>query len=201
MPEDLFLQRLLLLLLLGGVFVLLDLRKPPTERRRLREYSFILAVAVVGAVFGAVNDYFTCTLSPEYFIINKGLLEGPDLRRAAIALGAKAGFAGGAIGAALLLYLSGARPRPWANCWLYLLPFAAGGLTGIAFGVFRWIVDWPSVYDFLNDTLPPETRRRFYTVWCEHLGVYLGAPVALIGVIVRYHVGSKVSEVVQVSIR
>jgi hypothetical protein len=185
MAEDLFLQRLLLLLLLGGVFVLLDLRKPPAERRRLREYSFILAVAGVGAVFGAVNDYFTCTLSPEYFIINKGLLEGPDLRLTAMALGAKAGFAGGAIGAALLLYLSGAQRRPWANYWLYLLPFAAGWLTGIGFGVFRWHVDWPRVYDFVNDALTPELQRRFYTVWCEHLGVYLGAMVALIGVIFR----------------
>ena len=185
MTEDHFLQRLLLLFLLGGVFVLLDLRKPPAERRRLREYCFILAVGVVGAVFGAVNDYFTCTLSPEYFIINKGLLEGPNLLPAAIALGAKAGFAGGAIGAALLLYLSSARPRPWANCWLYLLPFAAGWLTGIGFGVFRWHVDWPSVYDFVNDALTPELQRRFYTVWCEHLGVYLGAVAALIGLIFR----------------
>lgn len=185
MPEDLFLQRLLLLLLLGGIFVLLDLRKPLAKRRRLREYSFILTVGLVGAIFGAVNDWFTCTLSPEYFMINKGLLEGPDLRWAAVALGAKAGFAGGAIGAALLLFLSGARPQPWANYWLYLLPFAAGWLTGIAFGVFRWHVDWPSVYDFVNDNLPPETQRRFYTVWCEHLGVYLGAMVALVGVILR----------------
>lgn len=184
MPEDLFLQRLLLLLLLGGVFVLLDLRKPPASRRRLREYSFILAVAGVGAVFGAVNDCFTCTLSPEYFIINKGLPEGPDLLPAAIALGAKAGFAGGAIGAALLLYLGGAQPRPWANYRLYLLPFAAGWLTGIGFGVFRWQVDWPRVYDFVND-LTPDQQRRFYTVWCEHLGVYLGATAALAGVIFR----------------
>lgn len=184
MPEDLFLQRLLLLFLLGCGFILFDLRKQPAARRRLREYSFILAVALVGAVFGAVNDFFTCTLSPEYFIINKGLPEGPEPRLAAMALGAKAGFAGGAIGAALLLYLSGAQPRPWANYRLYLLPFAAAWLTGVSFGVFRWYVDWPRVYDFV-DALKRDDQRRFYTVWCEHLGVYLGAAVALIGVIFR----------------
>ncbi|MBL8800203.1 MAG: hypothetical protein JNM56_40345, partial [Planctomycetia bacterium] len=130
MDNDLFVQRFLLLLLLGGVFVLLDLRKPPAERRRLREYGLILAVGGVGAAFGAINDFFTVSLSPEYFLINKGLPEGPELRPAAVGLGARAGFAGGAIGAALLMYLSGRRPEPWTSWPRAGRPGGRAGRTG-----------------------------------------------------------------------
>jgi len=179
-----FLPRLALLVLVLLLAALLELLLRGRRASRYREYSFLLAMGAFGAAVGAAIDGATSALSPEYFILGKGLSSGASLRGEALRLGAHAGFAAGCALSGTLLLLN--RPRaelpavPLShlarNCGLIALAAIAGaGVLAAITSAFS--LDLP--FDPGHD-LADSPRRRFALAWWTHLGAYLGALAGLL---------------------
>jgi hypothetical protein len=154
--------RMVVLVVVLGVVALLDLKRHGRAATKWREYAILLTAAGAAAVLGALNDLFTCTLSPEYFVAGKGLDQGPGLAWRAAALGAQAGFVAGAVAAALLLWANTARAGQRALSWRGLLRMCAAvaGASlagGAALGLMM-----------------ATQEDRFRTVQAIHAGLYLG---------------------------
>src|SRR5271166_198920 len=103
-----FWYRVALLLGLMTVAAAIDFWRRGKEAARYREYGFIWIAGILGGLVGFANDYVTSSISPDYFILGKGLEPGNDLRLRAGAYGLKAGLSAGIIGGAICLV---ARPK------------------------------------------------------------------------------------------
>ena len=106
-----FSYRVTLLLGLMLVVSLVDFYRNGARAVKFREYGFIIITGAVGGAVGFVNDLVTSSISPEYFILGKGLEESPDLRIQAGLFGLRVGFSAGVIGGAVCLYASQENPR------------------------------------------------------------------------------------------
>ena len=174
-----YIYRLLALAAFVCLALLYDRRNAREKRYRKREYSFLLAVGAFGAVFGVLIDTVTSSISPVYFVAWKGLSDGPGFRAAVTTLGAQAGFSAGLLGAGILLVVN-SRRRDLALLLQYVaLSFACSALTAATLGLLQHhfqlfeLTDWASLFD-------PSERQSFKTVWCVHLGVYVGGLIGLL---------------------
>ncbi|MBZ0166317.1 MAG: hypothetical protein K8I00_05870, partial [Candidatus Omnitrophica bacterium] len=90
-------HRLLALLVFVAGMVAYDFKNPPGRRYRLSSYGFILAAAVMGALFGLGVDACTSRISVDYFIFGKGIPFDNSFDLNVMRLGMKAGFSAGAV--------------------------------------------------------------------------------------------------------
>jgi hypothetical protein len=160
----------------------LALRRKRAER--WKEYAAWVAFAASGATFGAANDLITSALSPAYFVIGKGLSQGPQLAWAAADLGARAGTAAGLLIGGILLMANNPRkgmaplPYRWlARVGLVPLAMAAIGAPLIALGS---TFDLQGLGPELARVLPESEARTFLLVQRAHLGAYAGALVGTV---------------------
>src|SRR5271167_4903786 len=86
------------------VAVAVDFWRHGREAARYREYGFIWIAGILGGVVGFANDCITSSISPDYFIMGKGLEPGNDLRLRAGVYGLKAGLSAGIVGGAVCLF-------------------------------------------------------------------------------------------------
>lgn len=163
-------------------FLALDLLEPRGRRRRWREYLFLIGSGVATALFGAEVDSATSTISPEYFLLGKGLA---TTSWSEVSLfGLQAGFGPGIIGGAVLLF---ANPHPQHALRLFRglsIPLSGALLGGVVAGLLYHrfpLFIHPSVSELL--ARPPAIA--FTTVWVIHLGVYAGGLAGLIGAVIR----------------
>lgn len=179
MPSIPYHYRLIALAGVLGLLLLFDLRKPRGERKRHIEYFFLLSVGGLAALFGILTDTITSAIAPEYFIVGKGIDAGDAFRAGVISLGARAGFSAGIIGAAVLLAANrkgvGLRPLFTFVGLTFVGCVALGTVFGLLQHRFGWIQN-PLVASLLE----PERARLFNTVWCIHLGVYVGGLLGLL---------------------
>lgn len=189
MPDIPFWVRLAALIAVMAIAAGVDAWFRRGRSRRWKEYLFILLAGCAGAVFGAMTDLITSSLSPEYFIYGKEL-PADGIRWHAMLLGLKAGFSAGAIAGALCLFV-GMRGRAVAGvtlpgvalmAWRPLVlavvlgaavPFACAGFDPIGF------------VEPLSEPLGRVRAERFLTVWHIHLGVYLGLGAGAVWMIAK----------------
>jgi len=50
-----------------------DYRRHPGNPRRLQEYLFLFAATLFAMAYGLFHDYITCSLSPQYYVLGKGI--------------------------------------------------------------------------------------------------------------------------------
>ena len=84
------------ILLLVSVLVglsLLDLRKPADERTRFKQYGTVLLLGIIGLFFGLITDTITSSISPDYFILAKGIRYDDSFLFRVWWFGGQAGFA------------------------------------------------------------------------------------------------------------
>ena len=101
-----FSYRIVLLLGLMILVALVDFYRKGREATKFREYGFVIIAGTIEAAVGLVNDLITSSISPDYFILGKGLEDGPNLRIQAGLFGLQVGFSGGVIAGAVCLYAS-----------------------------------------------------------------------------------------------
>ncbi|MCP4374711.1 MAG: hypothetical protein GY794_00810 [bacterium] len=156
---------------------------------RWKEYLFILATGCAGAVFGAMTDMVTSSISPEYFIFGKGL-PAEGIRWSAMTLGLQAGFSAGAIAGALCLFIGVRKlndsrislPTVAMFAWR---PFVLAVIFAAVFPfAFVWF-DPLGLVESFTKPLGAESAEKFLTVWHIHLGVYLGLTVGAGWMIVK----------------
>jgi len=173
-PDLPFGVRVLILLALFGAVAAVDYALHGKNATRWREYSFLLACAIAGGVFGAIFDQLSVTLSPDYFEWAKGIEPGVRFRLDVTLLGFQAGFFAGAVASGILMFAGRglplrtlARSIPWVPA-LALLCAPLGLL----------VVKWSA-----PELLPIRSGARtgFGQVMGLHYGLYTGA---LIGIVI-----------------
>jgi hypothetical protein len=185
-----FSYRVFLLLGLMLVVSLLDFYRNGAQAIKSREYGFVLIAGALGAIVGFINDLITSSISPEYFILGKGLEESPDLRMQAGLFGLRVGFSAGVIGGAVCLYASrrkSAYPPAKFSRLLRLLwmPVAGAILAGIALPLAFSKFD-PARFSLqLRGLLNAGGIKRFLQVWWTHVGLYAGMAIGLTAMILR----------------
>jgi hypothetical protein len=189
MPDIPFWVRILALLTLMAIVAGADAWVRRRQARRWKEYLFILAVGCLGAVFGAMTDFVTSSISADYFIFGKEL--SPDgIRWRAMLLGLQAGFSAGAIAGALCLFIglqnrtgSMTLPKVGLLAWR---PLVLAPVLGVAVPLTcSWFDPYRFVESLGRTSIGPDRAVRFLTVWHIHLGVYLGLGVGVVWMIVE----------------
>jgi hypothetical protein len=172
-------SRLAILVLLLALAALADWCVHRSAATRWKEYSFLLAAAFFGALFGLVNDALTSWLSPAYFIYAKGIAAGPHFRQQALTLGFQAGFGAAFIAAACYLFANNPKPGlpslPYRQLSAFILrPLLAALILALVLGITsRWFIP-PTVDSPLASVIGPAAAVWFWRVWCIHFGLYLG---------------------------
>lgn len=169
-----FSSRVILLLSLMIVFAGLDLFRNGRKATRFKEYGFIVLAGIIGCCIGFFNNLMTSSISPEYFVLGKGLSEGEGLRLAAGSLGLRTGFSGGIIGGAICLFGCGRKvafadlfrrfwmPVAGAIGLMLILPLVASQFDPMGYG------------EQLKDVATVEQVRKLLIVWWIHTGLYAG---------------------------
>jgi hypothetical protein len=173
-----FASRLGILVVLLSLVAAIDWWWYRSRATRWREYSFLLAAGLFGALFGIVNDHITATISPEYFTIGKGLPLA-QFRLQVTGLGFQAGFGAGAVVGMLYLFANSHRPQRPSLPILRLFRFAWWPVFAaiLLAPVGSWIAyrfDPLGFTSQLAGILSPSEISRFLAVWGIHLGLYAG---------------------------
>lgn len=177
-------SRILVLLLLISLSGGIDWYRHGPKATKPQEYAFVILTGVIGSLFGLFNDLITASISPEYFILGKGLAPGNGLTMRATILGMKAGFSAGAIAGAICLYASSRRCRLPALPYRSLLellwrPVVLAATTAFIFALFFRQYDPLNFSGELADVLDSQQIQRFLLVWWMHLGLYLSLLVSV----------------------
>jgi len=147
---------------------------------RWREYALLFLAATAGALCGAAVDAVTSAVSPDYFVIAKGIRAGEGFRLRAVALGAQAGTGYGALLGGALMFSAGRGfsrdPRSVRRIVRACLTIPAWGLTAgavalIAASIAPISLPWFRELDWISD----DAVRRISAAWLCHLGLYAGA--------------------------
>jgi ABC-type cobalt transport system substrate-binding protein len=189
MPDHFpFSYRIALLLGLMLVVSLVDYHRNGARAVKFREYGFVIIAGVVGAMVGFVNDLITSSISPDYFILGKGLEESPDLQVQSGLFGLQVGFSAGVIGGAVCLYASRRKsahpPAKFSSLFRLLwMPVAGAILGGIALPLGFSKFDPVRFSAQLEPLLSAGRISRFRQVWWTHIGLYAGMVVGLAAMI------------------
>ncbi|MDP6044719.1 MAG: hypothetical protein QGH94_06735 [Phycisphaerae bacterium] len=188
MPDIPFWMRIAALVAVMAIAAGLDAWYRCARARRWKEYLFILLAGCVGAVFGALTDTITSSISPEYFIYGKRL-SADGIRWRAMVLGLEAGFSAGVIAGALCLFLGRRRgaaniklPRVATLMWR---PFVLAVILGAAVPLTCFWFDPFGFFEKLSPPMGADPAAAFLRVWHIHLGVYLGLGAGVVWMIAK----------------
>jgi hypothetical protein len=185
-----FSYRVVLLLGLMSAVAAVDFWRRGQKATRPREYGFVWIAGILGGIIGFANDCVTSSISPDYFILAKGLEAGNDLRWRAGIYGFKAGLSAGIVGGALCLVVRARRSgfsKEQARRLLRMLwmPVAGALVLGIALPILAGGFDPIGLAAKLDSLLNAEQLVRFRKVWWIHTGLYAGLAVGLVAIMLR----------------
>lgn len=183
--------RVVLLIGLMAIVAAVDRLRHGEKATRFREYGFILLTGLIGAMAGFANDFVTSSISPDFFVVGKGLMPGEGLRWRAGLYGAQAGFAAGIIGGAVCLLASVKKSADLTVQLIRLIkalwvPLAGAVLLGVLLPFLVRDADPVHLANKLETLLNPEQIERFRRVWWMHTGLYAGMFLGLMAVILRH---------------
>jgi hypothetical protein len=191
-----FADRIFLLLGLMAIAALIDHYRNGKKASRFREYGFVLLTGLIGAVVGFANDLVTCSISPDYFVLGKGLATGDGLRWRAGIYGAQAGLAAGIIGGAVCLFTAVRKSADLTAQLLRLakalwVPLAAAIVVAAALPILARDADPFQFGADLEPLLNPGQIARFLWVWWMHTGLYTGMFLGLVALILRHRLATE----------
>jgi hypothetical protein len=184
-----FCWRLIALVTLMAVVAWIDWRRHAEQATRWREYSFLLVAAMLGGIAGVAIDQLTSTISPDYFVLGKGIPDDADFRLHVVALGFQAGLIVGMVIGGIYLIVNNPRPDRGRLSFIGLLRFGVAPLMAAltvapvaALVCYNW--DPLDLRHELRDQLSPLQINHFLVVWGVHVGLYLGgAAGTILGVV------------------
>lgn len=190
MSDPSFPYRLALGLIFFAGMGLSDLIRHPDNPKRVKEYGFLFGVSLVAMAYGIVHDFVTYTLSPDYFIIGKGLTSAVGgFNRDVVFLAMNATWTVGVLGAAVILVAN--NPNKLGHQLSYrsltrlaLIPFGVSLLFEIPFGVLSHVRADAIAPMLSRAGFSQDLGTRFITVWAMHLGAYIGAIIGLVFAVV-----------------
>lgn len=177
-----------LLLFMAGMVVFDAVKNPPGQRRRWRNYGFILASGIIGALFGVGVDLCTSQVSVDYFIHGKGIPYDNSFALNVMRLGLKAGFSAGAVTGCVFVVTNADKSRVDYLFPYLVLPLLLAMFSGAVLGCFQFQTGWITQREVIA-ALGLFRAKYFTTVWMTHVGVYAGglAGVLLAGATIFAH--------------
>ena len=150
---------------------------PPDSR--LRSYSTMLLGAACFGLLGAGFDQITVSVSPEYFVLGKGVSEGASLRGSAALVGFYGGLPVGALCAGVFVWLraTGRRVR-WQR--FFGLATLATVPASLLAAIVLLSLDPFQVRLDASGVLDPDRATRYLLCWSLHIGAYLGPTSAVV---------------------
>jgi hypothetical protein len=161
----------------------LDYAAHPDQPRRAKEYLFLLASAGIASAYGVVHDHVTATISIDYFLYGKGLIESElPFRVAVTLLAVQATYWVGLVAGAALLLANNPRPdRPQLSyrelSRLIGLPLAGAAVAAAIGGALFALLDPLGGLEVARDYSPNVGPTRFLAVWGIHMGSYVGGAI------------------------
>jgi len=147
---------------------------------RPKEYGFIWLTGIIGGLAGGINDLITSSISPDYFILGKGLAAGEGFRMRAVLFGAQEGVSAGVIAGAVCVYVArgGSRRPPlgfnFLLRWLWR-PIGCAAIGALLLPLMAGHADPAGLAFKLADTDQAATLiPTFLRVWWVHCGLYAG---------------------------
>jgi hypothetical protein len=185
-----FWSRAALLLGVMTVAAAVDFWRRGKEAERYREYGFIWMAGILVGLVGFANDCVTSTISPDYFILGKGLEPGNDLQWRAGMYGFEAGLSAGIIGGAVCMFTRARNARFSTEQMRGLLrklwmPVAGAAFLGVALPMVASRFDPLGLSARLRDLLDAEQIGHFKRVWWIHTGLYTGLVLGLAAMLIR----------------
>jgi hypothetical protein len=185
-----FSYRVALLLGLMTVAAAFDYWRRGRQAQRYREYGFIWIAGILGGLAGFAIDCVTCSISPDYFTLGKGLEAGSGLRWRAGVYGCEAGLSAGIIGGAVCMVVRASKARfstEQMRRWLRALwmPVAGAVLLGLLLPFVAGGLDPLGLSSRLGSLLSIDQIGRFKRVWWIHMGLYAGLIIGLAAMIWR----------------
>ncbi len=163
-----------------------DWWRHPENPSRLREYGFLFGVTAAAMGYGLVHDLVTYAISPEYYVLGKGLHSAAGgFNGAVVVLAFKATWTAGLIGAAALLVANNpgrfGPSLPLRRLLRYVfIPWGCSMLCEATGGLGGWLVSLRVGSENLVFGLPLEAHVRFCVVWGMHIGAYAGGVAGLV---------------------
>lgn len=159
----------------------LDWKKNGWEGKRVREYGYLAIVGTIGALYGAIHDLITVSISEEYFVVAKGL-DDSNLFLNASWLGAKAAFGPALLVGVAFLFLNNPSQKLEQHPFKYLIrksliPLLTAALGAALCGVLAWFHLFPFKLELPAEI---ESPRHFLTTWSIHIGSYAGGLLGLL---------------------
>jgi hypothetical protein len=157
-------------------------------------YGFIAYTAIVSMAYAVAHDQLTATISPEYFLLWKGLAGDPTPFRFAVTLVAMRASVGVGLlaGMVLLLANEGLGRSDGAVRVTYgsllrasLVPLIGATVCAASFGVTNSVLGLGGATIRETVEVAPQRLQAFLTVWAIHIGSYVGALVGLATAAVR----------------
>lgn len=154
-----------------------SLRSTIGKPARVRAYGILLLGSIVAGVVGLAFDQLTVSLSPEYFILGKGLPE-EELRMQVAWLGFRSALPAGALVAGLgLLRSKEQREFSWRS---WLLRFVGGLALALAILPFAMLLTDPfAVRASSAGAMSDDACSRYLAVWGMHIGAYVGTAIGI----------------------
>lgn len=177
--------RLLALLGLLAVGAAVDVARHGKAATRPREYATLLLAGAIGAAFALVVDQVTSRLSPDYFVIGKGLEGGAGFARAVVVLSLQAGLVAGLVlGGVLLVANQGPSLPPHRLLGRALWPIGGALLLALPGMALASALDPLGLRAELGPLLAAGPLEDLVRVWGIHAGLYAGALVGTVVAVV-----------------
>jgi hypothetical protein len=180
-----FYWRVIALLGLMAIVGTIDRMRYGSKATRFQEYGFIVLTGLMGCGVALCCDWLTSTLSPEYFIIGKGLPEDNYTQNVCL-FASKTGFSGGIIAGAVVIFALGKRRPAWTTLLQRLwVPVACAFAAGALMAALAPHTDPLGYSRQLSGALDARQLRLFQIVWWTHTGLYLGLILGVVELIRR----------------
>lgn len=184
-----FSDRLAVLAGLMALGALLDLSLHGRAATRYQEYTFVWFTGLLGCLAGATTDLITCSISPDYFRLGKGVSGGEGFAFRVAVFGIQEGLSAGVIAGALCLYVSRRKtkfaplgyPELLGLLWMPVVCAFAGALL---FPLVAGRSDPAGLALKMDGVLPAAQAPPFLRVWWIHTGLYCGLLAGVIWLIV-----------------
>lgn len=147
---------------------------------RHKEYGFIWLTGIIGCLAGGINDLITSSISPDYFILGKGLAGGEGFRLRAVLFGVQEGLSAGVIAGAICVYVArgGSKRPPVEFNFLFRLlgrPICCAAAGALLVPVLAGHYDPAGLALKMSETEQAQTIvPAFLRVWWIHTGLYAG---------------------------
>jgi hypothetical protein len=156
---------------------------------RYKEYAFIWFTGLIGGLLGGANDLITSSISPQYFILGKGLESGAGFQMRAMVFGIKEGLSAGVIAGAVSVYVARRKsqgPPLHLDSLLYMLwrPIFCPVVGAVIFPLLLGGSDPAGLRSKLVNMDPALLiTPPFLRVWWIHTGLYAGLLAGMIWLI------------------